>query len=52
MYAKTLKQRQKDLFIILKNLGPLVQNGREWEVKSKHMKVVLQKGKNLPLNHK
>jgi hypothetical protein len=52
MCAKTLMQRQKDLLVILENLGPLVQNGWEWEVKSKHMKVVLQKVKNLLLNRK
>jgi hypothetical protein len=27
MCAKTLMQRQKDLLVILENLGPLVQNG-------------------------
>jgi hypothetical protein len=45
-------QKQKDLFIILENLGPLEQNGWEWEVKWKNMKVILQKVKNLILNRK
>jgi hypothetical protein len=34
---------KKDIYVILKNIGPLVLNGREWEVKSKPMRVVLQK---------
>jgi hypothetical protein len=34
-------KREKDIYVIPKNIGPLVLNGREWEIKSKHMKVVL-----------
>jgi hypothetical protein len=36
---------KKDIYVILKNVGPLVLNGKEWEVKSKYMKVVLQKSR-------
>jgi hypothetical protein len=42
-------KREKDIYVniyvILKNVGPLVLNRREWEVKSKHMKVDLQKSR-------
>jgi hypothetical protein len=38
-------KREKDIYVILKNIGPLVLIGREWEVKSKHIKVVLEKSR-------
>jgi hypothetical protein len=36
---------KKDIYAILKNVGPLVLNGSEWEVKSKYLRVVLQKSR-------